>query len=425
LFLTLKENRADHSGVGGPASVTNGGTAMLVMRNFGYLGLHTAVNKNSVLARDRLVDFTGAFQLRRQEEERPPKNENEMEAGSYERILPSWRPDYISEPTRNGGRPMKQGLVSDDDVDSPSRLYAQELALWPILLSPSVRTPRSSQSGISSVRNQQETEDIEPLFHTSFCNELLCHPRILHNGPKSRLVVKIELREVEWNEAINTYCAHEVSDKFSETGIHNHRRGPPLVKHAFTSCTPERSLHQFIEDFKIRLPLQLDSSGERRKLSIFFTVYRLRIGAKGIWKSIFNSSATDENEAEEMVRNGCLVRLACGYLPLEASSGLLEDGVHEVLIGFKAIAPSLEMCKRYELPESSFVLKEMAFTEELASTREESVFIENGDRDTDASVTTDTTDGRSVNDDSYSMLSKTRREPLTLMVGLRNSYWQI
>ena len=61
-------NRVDHkvNGVGGPAPVTNGGTAMLVMRNFGYLGLHCVVDSKSSLARDRLVDFTGELQLRRQ-----------------------------------------------------------------------------------------------------------------------------------------------------------------------------------------------------------------------------------------------------------------------------------------------------------------------------------------------------------------------
>ncbi len=47
LTLTLLQYhsiRADHkaSGVGGPAAVTNGGNAMLVMRNFGYLGLHVS-----------------------------------------------------------------------------------------------------------------------------------------------------------------------------------------------------------------------------------------------------------------------------------------------------------------------------------------------------------------------------------------------
>ena len=67
-MLTLfPYDSAGHSetGVGGPAMVTNGRTAMLVMRNFGYLGLHTVVDEKSSLARGRLVDFTGELQLRR------------------------------------------------------------------------------------------------------------------------------------------------------------------------------------------------------------------------------------------------------------------------------------------------------------------------------------------------------------------------
>jgi hypothetical protein len=41
---------------------------MLVMRNFGYLGLHCVVNNKSSLAPDRLVDFTGEIQIRRRSE---------------------------------------------------------------------------------------------------------------------------------------------------------------------------------------------------------------------------------------------------------------------------------------------------------------------------------------------------------------------
>jgi hypothetical protein len=42
--LFLFSTRADHkaAGTGDPAPVTNGGTAMLVMRHFGYLGLHVS-----------------------------------------------------------------------------------------------------------------------------------------------------------------------------------------------------------------------------------------------------------------------------------------------------------------------------------------------------------------------------------------------
>ena len=73
--------RADHraSGIAGPAAVTNGGTAMLVMRNFGYLGLHSVVHSRSSLARDRLVDFTGEVQVRRRETEEVKEEEEELQ----------------------------------------------------------------------------------------------------------------------------------------------------------------------------------------------------------------------------------------------------------------------------------------------------------------------------------------------------------
>jgi hypothetical protein len=61
-------------------------------------------------------------------------------------------------------------------------------------------------------------------------------------------------------------------------------------------------------------------------------------------------------------------------------------------------------------------MQEMVFSEELGSARDESDLPD--DKETDVSVATETTDGRSGNDDSYSIRSKTTREPLTLMVSL-------
>jgi len=47
---------------------------MLVMRNFGYLGLHSAVFSKGSLARDRLVDFSGELQIRREEDDHDEDN---------------------------------------------------------------------------------------------------------------------------------------------------------------------------------------------------------------------------------------------------------------------------------------------------------------------------------------------------------------
>lgn len=40
------------------------GNALFVFRYFGYLGLHSILNKKSLFARDRLVDFTGEIQVK-------------------------------------------------------------------------------------------------------------------------------------------------------------------------------------------------------------------------------------------------------------------------------------------------------------------------------------------------------------------------
>ena len=69
------------------------GHALLVMRYFGFLGLHSIVEKKSSLARDRLVDFTGELQVRRKEgKDAAAKNTKEacpVLGENY--ILPPWR----------------------------------------------------------------------------------------------------------------------------------------------------------------------------------------------------------------------------------------------------------------------------------------------------------------------------------------------
>jgi len=60
----------------------------------------------------------------------------------------------------------------------------------------------------SRIRGHSSGEDIEPYFHTTFCNELLCHPRLLHNCQKGNIVVKVEMREIEWNSEYGAYLAH-------------------------------------------------------------------------------------------------------------------------------------------------------------------------------------------------------------------------
>jgi hypothetical protein len=161
------------------------------------------VHSRSKLARDRLVDFTGELQIRRRHEDDTPVN-NDAIGKKYDHVyvVPEWHPQFVAEPAINGGRnsvdpftgtPTSSKLDSDDDNPSLSQLYAQELA--PVALSagplaPTARQPTASNTPARASGPAHRT-DIEPYYHTSFCNELLCHPRLLHNCPKGNIVVKV------------------------------------------------------------------------------------------------------------------------------------------------------------------------------------------------------------------------------------------
>ncbi len=227
---------------------------MLVMRNFGYLGLHPVIDSKSSLARDRLVDFTGEVQVRRKTEverdDNPSMAAPEQTEG-FKTMLPDFHPEYVAEPTVNGGRFVEASPPSSLELGS-TKSYAQELLPLPLQISPSLLISSGMAPGLG--RGQTNQDDMEPFYHTSFCNELLCHPRILHNCPKGNVVVKVELREVEWVEEHSCYVAHLPS---CGPSIHNTRRGPFLVQSAFSSCTSRRS-HQFMDEFKLKLPLDLN-----------------------------------------------------------------------------------------------------------------------------------------------------------------------
>lgn len=179
---------------------------MLVMRNFGYLGLHTVVDKKSSLARDRLVDFTGELQVRMKKSQKLEDTAIAGKNDSFTVTLPKWHALYIAEPTVDGGRNLLN-VEPTKERASRSHLYAQELAPLPLQLTPSQRVgPPASKAG--TVRGRLHGNDIEPFYFTSFCNEMLFQPRLLHNCPRGNIVIKVELREVEWKQDLNGYFAH-------------------------------------------------------------------------------------------------------------------------------------------------------------------------------------------------------------------------
>lgn len=180
------------------------------------------MHSRSKLARDRLVDFTGELQIRRRNEDDPPVNSDAIvKKDDHVYVVPEWHPQFVAEPAINGGRnsvdpftgtPTSSKLDSDDDNPSLSQLYAQELA--PVSLStgpfaPAARQPTPSNAP-ARPSGPAHRADIEPYYHTSFCNELLCHPRLLHNCPKGNIVVKVGK-----TSSVTRVCAHNLQPSYS------------------------------------------------------------------------------------------------------------------------------------------------------------------------------------------------------------------
>lgn len=328
---------------------------MLVMRNFGYLGLHTVVDKKSSLARDRLVDFTGELQLRVKRDHDRDIGDEPSNREAFKLKLQPWHPAFLAEPTVRGGR----NCVDEDPQGSPqSHLYAQELAPLPLQLAPSApRVPPGIKPG-----GRLHGDDIEPFYHTTFCNEVLFHPRLLHNCPKGNIVIKVELREMEWQQEINGYFAH-----LPRVGpsIHNSRRGPFLVQSAFTSCSRGDD-HHFIDEFKLKLPIDLkprQGDGASITLALFFTIYNVKLGSKTKWqraKKLLGNIGVGSGESDDQDRGGRrrLEQISCGFLPLTQHLSLIENGMHDVRIGFSARAPPAEFCKRGLVSSTSLIVLE-------------------------------------------------------------------
>jgi hypothetical protein len=347
---------------------------MLVMRNFGYLGLHSVVDKKSSLARDRLVDFTGELQVRAKTADET-KADNEMintikrctgeedykksDDDAFMLTVPGWHAGYVAEATLYGGR----NKVDEDSSPSRAHLYAQELAPLPLQLTPSARmSAQTPRAGFH--RGRLQGDDIEPFYNVSFCNELLFHPRLLHNCPKGNITIKVELREIEWRQSLNGYVAHLPR---SGPNLHNPRRGPFLVQSAFTGCSPRAGDHQFIDEFKLKLPLDLDpsnsngSTGDGRIFALVFTVFNVRIGSKTSRGKARASQPKSTSVDSEFTDDSVSVRLdqvACGILTLSRNSCLLDNGLHDVLVIYNASHPLPDVCERESFETSALLLVE-------------------------------------------------------------------
>jgi hypothetical protein len=401
-IMVMLYPRADHraSGIGGPAMMTNDGHAMLVMRNFGYLGLHEVVNGKSVLAMDRLIDFTGEMQLLRKDEDKDDAVLTAAPDG-----YPAWRSQYKAEPTTNGGR--STGSINSGSEKSYSTLNAQELAPVPLLTTPLGR-PCGSPLSVpkSRTRGHSSGEDIEPYFHTTFCNELLCYPRLLRNCQKGNIVVKVEMREIEWNSEYGAFLAHMPT---FGPAVHNLRRGPFLVQGAYTSCTARRPDPQFLDEFKLKLPLLLGNN-ESRCASILFTVYRLSFssrkkwGLRGLGSKKRPSKKFDEitgdvvGESDVVTGKDCqLIQLGCGFLPLEKKHSLLENGSHDVKISYVAKYPLPEFCEKEGVKSDTLVMSDFTIGKGESIAGDESV-TEDGDSQGSERYFVDTLSATSASD---------------------------
>jgi hypothetical protein len=223
-----------------------------------------------------------------------------------------------------------------------STLYAQELAAIPLQVSPSVGQSITSPMRTNRGRFGMQSSGSEPYFHTSFCNELLCNPRLVHNCPKGNIVTKVELREVEWNEALNSHIARRPK---GGPYLHNQRRGAPFVHESFTSCSLSSTSVTFLSEFKAKLPLLLsDSKNQNGQLVLLFSVYHVETRPKKSWTERgahaisrqFSHGSTDSHHTK---KKAALELLGCGFLPIvynTETSCLIDNGFHDVKLCYDA-----------------------------------------------------------------------------------------
>ena len=300
-----------------PAPLTRG-HALLVTRYFGYLGMYSIIDRKSSLSRERLVDFTGELQVKSDEDYFDTAIKEKCPVLGETYVLPPWRPNYKIEPTTFGGRSV---VLPDGDGDMnkksmPRSSYAQELAPLPL--------ENSVAEGYGSISSHAGKYDGLQI-HTSFCNELICQPKMLQGCLHSSVVIKVELRKLEWSRALNMEVAVPVTPS-----IHNPRRGEWLVQEAFTSCAIDISEPRFLDEFKVKLPLIIGEDSHE-KIGLFFSVYNINMREKRR-SSVFSKRDTSGHDN--------VTHIGSGFLPLardDSSTCLIENGGYEVPITLRAI----------------------------------------------------------------------------------------
>lgn len=319
--------------VGKIASMTRG-HAFLVMRYYGFLGLHSIISKTK-MSRHRLVDCSRELQVKMQGDTKRKDSDKRPDIQDPYVVSP-WHKQYVVEHAQFGGRIISgtkpQASDSDQKADEPPKGanessaagYAQELAALPLENS-GVEIKSSSRRSRSSSSNKFDCM----LLHTSLRNELVCHPRILTRCSKKNVVIKVEMRELQWNDNLKVYAAIP-----TKPSIHNPRRGPWLVSNAFTSCALKSVNPQFLDEFKFKLPLILGDSG--RVMALFFSVYQVHIQKRRRLMQAISRQGTQQGTDADNV----LEHLGSGVLPLssdENPSCLLSNGEHRIPINYRVL----------------------------------------------------------------------------------------
>lgn len=290
------------------------GHALLVMRYFGYLGLHSVLKKKSSLARERLVDFTRELQVKCKGENGP---RGEAASGKVEcpvfgktYVMTPWRSQYEVEP------------VDPKAMASRNNSYAQEIASLPLERAVPESTSRGRKSSKWSVYDNL-------LLHRCFCNELVCQPKILQRCFKRRVVIKVEMKELRRSESLDADVVVPLAPN-----IHNTRRGPWLVSESFSSCA--MGAPQFIDEFKMKLPMVLGAS-DQGQVGIMFSVYHFNPQKKK--RSILSLKASDGGPKSKLESRYSIDYLGCGFMPLTLENSptcLIPNGDHEVHINLRA-----------------------------------------------------------------------------------------
>ncbi len=282
--------------------VANDGAAVMVLRNFGYLGIHSTMSRSSKLAKDRLVDFTGEVQVRQRQ-----KGENisvPFDDDGRIKLLDPWHHNFIAEPAINGGR-------VPSTKEDPS-IYSRELASIPLA------TGRISSRSLKELKPSIH-------FHTSFFNELLLYPRNISNCPKRNVTIRMEIGRLQFCDDLKAMIV-----KLSDPCIHNTRRGPFLVREVFTSCAYHKVDPAFSNEFKLKLPLGDLSYKEEGDLVAVFTAYHITVKGKKKW-ALKASKDSEDTYAP-------LEQIGCGYLRLSSgdkASYLIQNGIHDVQLKYK------------------------------------------------------------------------------------------